>query len=45
MQFLDLTDSLSDEAGLLKREFTYDGLHATAAAYEVVAKAIIPLLK
>lgn len=45
VQFLDLTNSLSDESGLLKREFTYDGLHATAAAYEVIAKAVIPLLK
>lgn len=44
-EFLDLTDELSDESGMLRREYTYDGLHVNAAAYEKITKAILPLLK
>lgn len=43
--FLDLTEDLADENGDLKREFTYDGLHLTAAGYAVVTEKILPLLK
>lgn len=45
VQYLDLTDALSDENGMLKAEYTFDGLHTNAAAFEVIAKAILPLLK
>ena len=43
--WVDFTDKLKDENGNLKNEFTYDGLHINAQAYEIVAKNIIPLLK
>ena len=43
--WVDFTDELKDEYGNLKKEFTFDGLHINAQAYEIVAKNIIPLLK
>lgn len=43
--WLDFTDKLKDGNGNLKREFTYDGLHINAQAYEIVAENVIPLLK
>lgn len=42
--FLDLTDVLSDEKGLFKKEFTYDGLHPNAMGYAAIAERIIPML-
>ncbi len=43
--WLDFTDQLKDETGNLKREYTFDGLHINAKAYEIVASRVIPLLK
>ncbi len=43
--WLDFTDKLKDKNGNLKEEYTYDGLHINALAYEIVAKNVIPLLK
>ena len=43
--WVDFTDKLKDEDGNLKKEFTFDGLHINAIAYEIVAENIIPLLK
>ena len=43
--WLDLTAALSDENGELKKEYTYDGLHPTAAGYQVITEYILPLLK
>ncbi len=43
--WLDFTDRLKDEWGQLKSEYTYDGLHINAKAYEIVAECVIPLLK
>lgn len=43
--WLDFTDKLKDELGNLKKEYTYDGLHINALAYELVAENVIPLLK
>lgn len=43
--WLDFTDELKDSNGNLKQEYTYDGLHINAQAYEIVAKNVIPLLK
>ena len=43
--WLDFTDKLKDENGNLKKEYTYDGLHINAQAYEIVAENVIPLLK
>ena len=43
--WLDFTNQLKDDKGNLKSEYTYDGLHINAYAYEVVARNIIPLLK
>ncbi len=43
--WLDFTDKLKDKNGNLKEEFTYDGLHINALAYELVAENVIPLLK
>lgn len=38
--YLDLHDRLADESGLLKAEYTYDGLHLNVAGYEVVRAEI-----
>lgn len=43
--WLDFTNQLRDDKGNLKSEYTFDGLHINAQAYEVVARNIIPLLK
>ncbi|MBQ8765831.1 MAG: hypothetical protein IJZ16_03415 [Clostridia bacterium] len=43
--WLDFTDKLKDKNGNLKEEYTYDGLHINAIAYEIVAESVIPLLK
>lgn len=43
--WLDFTDELRNEDGNLKEEFTFDGLHLNAQAYEIIAEKIIPLLK
>ena len=45
ISILDLADKLKDENGNLKKEYTYDGLHINAQAYEIVAENVIPLLK
>lgn len=38
--YLDFTKLLSDENGNLKKEYTYDGLHLSAAGYEATTKEI-----
>lgn len=43
--WLDFTDKLKDKNGNLKEEYTYDGLHINALAYEIIAENVIPLLK
>lgn len=43
--WLDFTNQLRDDKGNLKSEYTFDGLHINAQAYEVVARNVIPLLK
>ena len=43
--WLDFTDELKDENGNLKKEFTFDGLHINAHAYEIIANHVIPMLK
>ena len=43
--FLDLTKQLSDENGRLNEKYTYDGLHVNSSAYELITKAVLPLLK
>ncbi len=43
--WLDFTERFMDKDGELKEEFTYDGLHVNAKAYEIIAENIIPLLK
>ena len=45
IEFVDLTDELSNKKGLLNADYTYDGLHANAKAYEIITKAVLPLLK
>lgn len=42
--WLDLSEKLSDQQGQLKKEFTFDGLHINAKAYEIIAESVIPLL-
>lgn len=42
--WLDLRDKLSDEQGELKKDFTFDGLHINAKAYEIIAENVIPML-
>lgn len=43
--YFDLTERLSGTDGALRSDFTYDGLHINAKAYEITANAILPLLK
>ncbi len=43
--WVDFTDKLKDANGNLKAEYTFDGLHINARAYELIAENIIPLLK
>ncbi len=43
--FADMTAKLSDRDGRLKEQYTYDGLHVNAYAYEVITNALIPLFK
>ena len=43
--WLDLNDKLRDSKDELKEEFTFDGLHINAKAYEIIAQSVIPLLK
>lgn len=43
--WLDLTEKLSDSKGELSKDYCYDGLHLNVYGFEIVAKAIIPLLK
>lgn len=38
--YLDFTDMLADRNGNLKEEYTFDGLHLSAAGYEVTTKEI-----
>ncbi|MDE6723052.1 MAG: hypothetical protein K2J55_02535, partial [Eubacterium sp.] len=45
IEFVDLTNKLSDKKGMFNAEYTYDGLHANAMAYEIITKAVLPLLK
>lgn len=44
-KWLDFTDELKDSNGNMKQEYTFDGLHINAHAYEIVAENVIPLLK
>lgn len=43
--WLDLTEKLADEKGELNKDYCYDGLHLNVYGFEIVAKALIPLLK
>ena len=45
IRFVDLYSALSDEKGLFNPEYTYDGLHANAKAYEIITNSVLPLLK
>jgi lysophospholipase L1-like esterase len=42
--FLNICDALADEHGLLRREFSSDGLHLSEAGYQVWANALTPVL-
>lgn len=42
--FMNLTDILSDENRMLKKEFTYDGLHPNAQGFAEVAERLIPIM-
>lgn len=43
-EYLDLTYILSDKNGNLRQEYTYDGLHLSAAGYEVTTREITAYL-
>ena len=45
VEFVDMTEQLADKYGILRKKYTYDGLHVNAPAYEVITKAIMPLFK
>lgn len=43
--WLDLTEQLADGKGLLKSEYTVDGVHLNVHGYRVVTAAVKPLLR
>lgn len=44
-QFLDLNESLTDEQGELKAEYTIEGMHMYANGYKPILDQLLPLLK
>ncbi len=40
VEFLSVFDSLTDQAGQLKKEYTTDGLHLSIAGYQALSKAL-----
>lgn len=45
VEFVDMTEQLADKYGILKKKYTYDGLHVNALAYELITQAIMPFFK
>lgn len=45
VEFVNMTEQLADKYGILRKKFTYDGLHVNAPAYELITKAIMPYFK
>ena len=45
VEFVDMTEQLADKYGILRKKYTYDGLHVNAPAYELITGAIIPYFK
>jgi lysophospholipase L1-like esterase len=45
VNFADLTESLSNEQGQMKPEYSHDGLHPNVRGYTVISEALMPLLK
>ncbi len=43
-RFIDVNNGLTDETGRLKREYTVEGVHMYANAYQVVLQNMIPYL-
>lgn len=43
--YLDLTADLCNDIGDFDLQYTYDGLHPSAAGYKVITERILPLLK
>lgn len=40
VEFVPVFDSLTDQAGKLKKDYTTDGLHLSVAGYQVLTKAL-----
>ena len=40
VEFVPVFDSLTDQAGQLKKEYTTDGLHLSVTGYQVLTKAL-----
>lgn len=40
VEFVPVFDSLTDQAGQLKKDYTTDGLHLSVAGYQVLTKAL-----
>ena len=40
VEFVPVFDSLTDQAGKLKKEYTTDGLHLSIAGYQILTKAL-----
>lgn len=43
--WLDMTEALATKSGLLKEDFTYDGLHLNAKGFAVVTERLLPCLE
>lgn len=45
VNYMEIHSLLTDDEGNLKEDYTYDGLHLTADAYEVVTEEVMKILK
>lgn len=45
VQFINVNEGLTDETGLLKKEYSIDGIHMYANGYEVVYRNLKPYLR
>ncbi|HIX76395.1 MAG TPA: lysophospholipase, partial [Candidatus Fusicatenibacter merdavium] len=43
-QYIDVNTGLTDERGMLKKEFTIDGIHMYANGYRIVLENMKPYL-
>ena len=45
IRFINVNDGLTDETGLLKKEYTVDGIHMYANGYQIVYQNMKPYIQ